>query len=316
MLLVWLDEPMLVPVHTSGARCGVNMTKEDEIPSRMPIMRSACVYPGASQFVQRLAAMLVLLMGSCLEAAAGESNPEIAAKAGSLCRGVESRFSGIQNLSYTVEKTTRSERQTVTERWTMRYQQPDLLRIDYELPVARQVIMSRHDMWEYIPAVRKAMHTPLDKLTDEQRSVFVASVLGRVSVDGLRLGDYQAMLPRVVSMRPGNVDTNVFAIEGRDPKFILEIDAARCVLLRTEIYDDKGVLKVRTAATDFAEIVPGFWFPKKILATYATGNGYAESSIELTRVRLNEDLPTGVFDFAPHEGVTVIENTRPPGEKK
>ena len=262
-----------------------------------------------------LPTMLALLACFCFKTAAADTNTEITSKAENLFRSVESRFDGIRNLSYTVEKTTRSDRRTVTEQWTMRYQQPDLLRIDYELPVPRQLIVNRHDMWEYIPAARKAMHTPLDKLTGEQRSAFMASVLGRVAVDGLRLGDYQGMLQRVVSVRPDGVDTNDCVVEGRDPKFIVEIDTARNVPLRTETYDNKGTLKVRTVASELAEIAAGFWFPKKLLATYGTANGYVESSIELTHVRLNEDFPADIFDFAPREGIAVVENTPPLNER-
>jgi outer membrane lipoprotein-sorting protein len=258
-------------------------------------------------FSARFLAFILACVAMITTPALGQDKPDYD-HAEKLLRETESRFDSVQSLQYTVAKTTHMNRRTVIERWTQRYQQPNLLRVDYLLPVERLLVMSNNDIWEYIPEARKAVYTRLDKLTDEKRAAFIASVLGRVSIDGLRPGNYREMLQRVVRVQPVRTNGDIYVIEGRDPKFIVEIDASRQALLRTEVYDTKGNLKIRTAASELSEIVPGFWFPEKIRATYWNDDAYIVSDFVLTDVRVNEQIPPDTFKFEPRPGILVRKN--------
>jgi outer membrane lipoprotein-sorting protein len=225
-----------------------------------------------------------------------------------LFRETEARFDSAQSLQYTVSKTTRMDRRTVEERWTLFYEQPDLLRVDYHQPIERLLVMNAEDMWEYIPAARKAVRTRLSKLSDEKRTTLLASVLGRVSVDGLRLGDYRDMIQRAVSVRTTGTNSETYIVEGQDPRFVVEIDASRHALLRTEIYDTKGKLKIRTVSSAFSEIISGFWFPSRIQATYWSAGGYVVSDFSLIEAQVNGIIAPPTFQFTPREGIAVVEN--------
>lgn len=229
------------------------------------------------------------------------------ARAEQLFSLVEKRFDVLQTLQYTVERSTQSPRRTMQERWLFRYRQPGDIRVDYQQPQDRVVIVTSSNLVEYLPAVRKAMRTNLTLMKPPERLQRVGGVLARVSVDGLRVGDTRAMLGRVRQVRPDEQQAGAWWIEGEGPRFRVLVDAKRQVVLNTELWDARGDIKLQTTAKDFTEVVPGQWFPQHITAIYGTAEGTVTSTVRLSDMHVNVIMEPTLFGFVPDKKVDVLE---------
>jgi outer membrane lipoprotein-sorting protein len=228
--------------------------------------------------------------------------------ASALFQSLEAHFSSAADLRYVVEKTSRMERETTKERWAFSYHAPDQVRIDYQEPSERILVANETTLWEYIPAARKAMRTRLDKLPPAKRQAVITSALGRVNVDGIRLGDYHGMLSRVTRIRTDPNQPSVVLVEGENPRFVVGIDTGRNVLVSTELYKPDGALTLRTAASNFKEVFPSFWLPRLIRATYGTEKGFVSTDTALGDFHADAESVKDLFHFIPPKGVTVVEN--------
>lgn len=241
------------------------------------------------------------------ETLAGSAPTSVVARAEAIFGCVEQKFEAARALQYTVERTTQSARQTVRERWLFRFRQPGDIRIDYQVPDERLILVSSAAMIEYLPAVRKAMRTRLAKLNALERQKVLAAVLGRVSVEGLRLGDYHAMAGRAIRITPDAISSNVVEVEGAGPRFKVQIDLGRKVLLGSEVWNAQDEIVLRTAASDWVEGIPGFWLPRQLVVDYGTKEGVVRSRITLSDVLVNQALPAELFEFVPGNDVTMLE---------
>jgi outer membrane lipoprotein-sorting protein len=229
------------------------------------------------------------------------------AKAQQLFEAVEGRFDALQTLQYTVERTTSSARHSTLERWIFRYRKPGDLRIDYQLPEARVIIVTGAALIEYLPSARKALRTDLSKLKPEEKAQRIGAVLARVSVEGLRVGDTRAMLSRVQAVTADAQQAGALWVEGAGPRFRVLVDPARRSVLSTELWDARDDVRLRTLAADFVEAAPGQWFPQRIDVVYGTEAGTVTSVMRLSDIHVNVALAGDVFDFAPVKGVTLQE---------
>ena len=254
----------------------------------------------------RLLLPILGLMCNCV-AWAEPAPTGVVARAGQLFGVVEQRFEALETLQFTVERTTQSARQQMQERWQFRYRKPGDMRIDYQSPQDRLILVTPGYLVEYLPAVRKAMRTDLARLPAAERTARVGGVLARVAVEGLRVGDVRAMLARVQRVTPDDRQAGAQWVEGEGPRFRVLVDPARRVVLATELWDARGDIKLRTTAEDFTEAVPGQWFPQRITAVYGTVEGAVTSTVRLSAIRVNAAVDPALFEFAPDKKVTVLE---------
>ena len=247
------------------------------------------------------AALLVV----CPAVPVSASGSEQAAR--TLFQRVEDRFLNADTLSYTVKRVTASTKMKTEERWVFRYQKPDRLRIDYQSPHERIIVMDGATLWEYIPQLKKAAKTDLAALHPGQKEQKISEVMAHVSIDGLRLGNFDGMAKNARSVKNALWSgTQVQVVEGADPRYAVYIDKERTVLLRTEIYDRKGNLVIRTEASRLTEAAPGFWIPQEIHATISTKDGFIQSAITLQDFRVNASFADDLFRFVVPKGVEVI----------
>lgn len=253
-------------------------------------------------------ASALLCSGQCANAADEVS-------AGMLFRGVEQRFLNVETLSYTVKKiTTLKNKQKHEEEWVFHYKKPGSVRIDYQVPHERLIILDEKNLVEYIPVMKKAIRTDLTVPSKEKSDRIVADVLSHVSVDGLRVGNYKELEKKAVTVRKvayTGVDAylvDAYLIEGTDPRYLMYIDKTKNALLRTEIFDKKGSLVIRTEASRFVEAVKDFWMPREIHITYNTPEGFVQSKILLQDIKVDETIPGELFIFSPPKGTAVIQN--------
>jgi outer membrane lipoprotein-sorting protein len=247
-----------------------------------------------------------LLLCSC--AAWAEPAPTgVVARAAHLFGAVEQRFEAIQTLQYTVERTTQSTRQQMQERWLFSYRKPGDIRIDYQSPQDRLILVTPANMVEYLPAVRKALRTDLARLPAAERSARAGGVLARVAVEGLRVGDVRALLARVQRVTPDARQAGAQWVEGAGPRFRILVDPARQAVLATELWDAHGDIKLRTTAEDFVEAAPGQWLPQRLSAVFGTADGTVTSTVRLSGIRVNAALDPALFQFVPDRKVILVE---------
>lgn len=219
---------------------------------------------------------------------------------------VEERFTAITSLSYTVKRSASSNQQVAKDRWLFRFKSPDKIRIDYLEPYSRLIVTDSTTLMEYLPTARKAIKTNLAAIAPEDREKFLIGVFKRVSVDGLRLGNYQEMLQRAVKVSDVNLgERRAWLVEGRNPSYLLFIDQEKSVLLKTEIYDADGQLILRTESTELFELAPGFWFPREIRSSTRASAGFYKTTVKLSDIKVNEVTADQTFQFYPPAGVDI-----------
>ncbi len=229
--------------------------------------------------------------------------------AGALFRGVEQRFLNVDSLSYTVKKVSTLQKKQNQEQWVFHYKKPNLVRIDYQAPHERLIVYDEKSLFEYIPALKKAMRTDLTVKSKSKAAQLVSGVMTHVSVDGLRVGNYDEMEKKAVSVKKvTQAGGEAFLVEGADPRYAMYIDGTRQVILRSEIYDAKGTLVIRTEASRFLEAAKGFWMPREIHITYNTPDGFVQSTVLLQDIRVNDTLSDELFSFNAPKGTEVIQN--------
>lgn len=227
-------------------------------------------------------------------------------RARSILEALESKFDQVRSLEYSVHRVTMSRRQSNEERWRILLGQEGFIRLDYEKPVARLVTVNREEAWEYIPAARRAMRTSLSEKSDAERLAFARQFLERVAIEGIRLGASDHFLSNFLAVHFDEESLNRAIIEGDSPRYLLEIDVDRNVLIRCEFYNDQGRLTMRAEATQFHEVIDGFWHPSTIIISQQTDDGYVNSRVNISRIRINESLGDDRFQFTPPRGVEVI----------
>jgi outer membrane lipoprotein-sorting protein len=254
----------------------------------------------------RLAAAVLLLSVLFCPGRYASAADEVSA--GSLFLGVEQRFLNVDTLSYTVKKVSTLKSKQNEEEWLFRYKKPRQVRIDYQVPHERLIVLDEQALVEYIPLLKKAVRTDLASKSKNKADQTIADVMSHVSVDGLRVGNYEELEKKAVSVRKVTwAGADAYLIEGTDPRYVMYIDKAKNVLLRSEIYDKKGVLVIRTEASRFTETAKDFWMPREIHITYNTPEGFVQSKILLQDIKVDEMIPEDVFHFSVPKG-TVIKN--------
>jgi outer membrane lipoprotein-sorting protein len=232
--------------------------------------------------------------------------PPSSAAALSLLQDIEQRFTTLQSLRYQVVRTSKKGHQSQTERWVFTFSAPDRLRIDYQAPQERLILINADEMWEYIPSVRQAMKTDFKPLAPAEKARRLASVMARVSIDGLHPGAMEAFTGAVqkITLIPGS--NAIWRIDGLHPRFTLTLDPQRKVLLSAEINDTQDHLTLRTEASDWQEVLPSYWFPRRIKAAYPIGADFVTSEMQLDGIELNRSQPDSLFTFSPPAGVKLL----------
>lgn len=229
-----------------------------------------------------------------------------APSAAELFKKVEDRFAGLQSISYSVKRFSTSKQQAAGDRWLFRFKSPDKVRIDYLEPYNRLIVTDGASLLEYLPSAGKALKTDLASLSPQKRAMVLSGAFGRVSVDGLRLGNYQEMLRRAVKVTPARVgDNKAWLVEGANPRYRVYIDQEKAVPLKTEIYDADGELVLRTEASSLYQAAPGFWLPREIASTTRAPDGFYKTALSLSEVRVDEAIADRVFRFELPAGVEI-----------
>ena len=236
-----------------------------------------------------------------------EANTGVVAQVGAktLFGTLTSHFSRIHTLSYTAERTTKGRRQSTRERWTLSYEAPSLIRVDYQYPSERLLIITTNALTEYIPALRRAIQTNLGNMSESERTAIIRQTLARISLDGINPSNFQDMATRATSVSALSKTSEIYRITGANPKFVIDLDQQQRVLLTTDIYTAGGDLMLHTEASMFIEAGPGFWYPQLLKAGYLTEQGFVTTSATLSTIKINNPLPEDTFQFTPPAHTTV-----------
>ena len=238
-----------------------------------------------------------------LAATAAEKTAPTPELAVALAQEIEARFAALPALRYQIECTTHNGQQSQIERWAFAYQAPDRIRIDYYEPLARTVLIGPDETWEYVPRARKALRTDLSKLSASEKAQRIAAVSARVAVDGLHPGTLPAELPQA-SVSP--LDPGWWRLEWAAPRICFDLDPARKVVVRSEVFTSENRLAVRTEAADFREAAAGFWLPGQIRCTYERDSSFVQRQIQLDQIDVGLPLSAETFRFSPPDGVEIL----------
>lgn len=232
-----------------------------------------------------------------------------APSAAELFQRVEERFVRLKSISYSVKRFSTSKQQSAGDRWLFRFKSPDKVRVDYLEPYSRLIVTDGASLLEYLPSARKALVTELASVSPQKRAMVLNGAFGRVSVDGLRLGNYQEMLRRAVKVTQARVGENkAWLVEGANPRYLVFIDQEKAVPLKTEIYDAGGELVLRTEASSLYQAAPGFWLPREIASTTRAPDGFYKTALSLSEVRVDEAIEDQVFRFDLPAGVEIANS--------
>jgi len=227
------------------------------------------------------------------------------AEAQTLLEDLSRHFSNIHTLSYTAERTTQGRRQASKERWTFAYTTPGFVRVDYQYPTERHLILTTNALYEYIPALRRALRTDLAQISDTARQTTIKQTLARISLDGINPANFQEMVSRTTSVTFPSPISNFCRITGNNPKFLLELDRQQKVLLTTDIYTQKNDLLLHSEASKFVEASPGFWYPQQLDTRYLTDQGFVTTTTMIRDITINTPLTSTLFQFSPPTHVTL-----------
>ncbi len=222
-----------------------------------------------------------------------------------LLRPIEQHYLSRRTLAYTAERVTKKGATELKELWRFQFENPDRFRIDYRRPTERLLVCDGHILWEYVPAARKAVKTDLNRMPPAKREQLLASLLQRVALDGVRVGPVEDLARRAQSVTLLNPTGRVARLEGEAPRYVLEIDCDRNLLLRSEHYDENGVLRLRTQATAFTKAAPGQWHPTALVVEHKADDDFIVSRVSLRDVALDSPFPPDTFNFTPPRHVRV-----------
>ena len=274
-----------------------------------PVYRAAAAGPAAgltAPMGARVArgALAVFVAGALLVRA--QTNPPSVAQAIELLQDIETRFAGLQSLQYQAERVATVNRQSQAERWQFAYRNPDCLRIDYQAPHARLVVINPDVLWEYVPAAGKALKTDLRSIAPAERQKRLMQVMARVAVEGLHPGAVEPFRVRASKAFPDPADPASWILDGLEPRFRLTLDPARKLMLNSELYDAKGQLTLRTEASEVAQVSPGNWFPGLIRVSHLRDAESVSTETRLTLIKINQPIEDRQFEFTPPARVKVM----------
>lgn len=219
---------------------------------------------------------------------------------------IEGRFASLTSLTYQVECLSQNDQQSVTERWRFSYRMPNEVRIDYEAPDPRLIIVNPREMWEYLPQAGAARRTAFAKLSPKKQNELLLQVLSRVEVDGLHPGRLTVKARDFKSVTRPAANSDLWRIDGGKPRICFEVDPVQKTLRKTEIYDKKGNLVLRTEASDFEEVKPGTFLARHIRCTYGDKGTFVSRRFTLSDIQADGTMDSALFTFNPPERVQVL----------
>lgn len=219
---------------------------------------------------------------------------------------IESRFVSMNSLSYQVDCVSQGEQQTMTERWRFIYQAPGYIRLDYQVPDARLIIVNPSEMWEYLPQAGAARRTNLARLSPKAQMDTLRQVLARVEVDGLRPGRLTVRAKDFKGVTRPSANPALWRIDGGKPRICFEVDPVQQTVRKTEVYDKKGNLLLRTEASDFVEAEEGWFLPRQIRCTYGAKDVFVSRRFTLSDIKVNAPLDASLFTFDPPARIQVM----------
>jgi len=233
---------------------------------------------------------LLMLFGREPAAAATDSVSE------QIVEQLVNKFSSLSTLTYSVKRVSEVKGRPFEEKWSFRYRKPNSLRIQFESPLERLIILGPDACFEYIPSQGLASRITLSQLSVEKSSQALAGIMSQIAVPGLAVEQHRSFQrqPAEVSRvtREGN---NVIRMEYASPKYILDIDPVRIALMHSELFDQSGALIMRTDAKRFIEVAAGFWMPREIHIVYGNPEGFSTSTIYLSDFMVNKKLSDDLF---------------------
>ena len=218
---------------------------------------------------------------------------------------VNRKYDEASSLQYQVERKTVAKGITVVEKWDFACATPGILKIDYRAPEKRVFMADGQTFTEYLPAARMAQRTSMSGKDAPAAREQIASVLQRLSVDGLRIGDYGELLNHLATVEVSSNKPAILIAEGENPRYRIRIDTQRKLLLSFEKWNRNGDLEQSIQAGGFVEPKPGFWMPAKVKTVFLDRNELAERETTISGVKVDSPFSAKTLDFTLPDDVEI-----------
>jgi len=221
--------------------------------------------------------------------------PEVA----SIVEAVSEHFGQLKTFSARVVRTSRSPEGSARQEWKVLLEFPEKIRVDWLGQQPMTFVCSGTEAWYYMPKEKKAVHV---KEVDNE------------SMPKMDLG---------LNVLPNYVQTHRFQLSSDAPEgqwylkgvsdaeadvvreVRLWIDKESKCLLKSELYDRQGRLKVRTQYSKIRDSGTGLKLPGKCSILSYTDGGELEVEMTFLEMSANVLIREEDFQFVPLKGVVV-----------
>ncbi len=180
------------------------------------------------------------------------------------------------------------------KRMTLSYMAPNRLRLEGEIGITKAVyIINGEERYFAIPKLGLKQKSRVGTTPGTRQSLLDAGLLTPDALTYL-----QASYLRTESCDGKNMPVFELTYKGAndgDSKYLVWFDPQTHITARREWVGDSGHTKAIFLYTDPVEAAPGIWLPTKV--EVEDGGGQVAAITTASRIKVNTDLSTSLFDF-------------------
>lgn len=214
---------------------------------------------------------------------------------------VNGHFAQLETFSARVVRNTKSSRGSARQEWKVLLRPPDQIRVEWLGSQPMTFVSSGTEAWYYTPAEKKAVHVrQVDSQTMPRMDLGLNVLPEYIQTHRFTLAKEAPKGQWLLIGRPS-------APADRIAEIRLWIDQATKCLLRSELYDREGQLRVKTTYSRFRELEQGLQLPGKCTILSYDQGSTLESEMTFLELRVNVRIQDADFRFDPPQGVEVVE---------
>ncbi len=214
---------------------------------------------------------------------------------------VNEHFAKLSTFSARVVRNTQSPQGTARQEWKVLLRLPDQIRVEWLGPQPMTFITSGTEAWYYTPAEKKAVHVPkVDPESLPKMDLGLNVLPEYIQTHLFKISEDSPEGQWLLVGRPTSTSERVAEVR-------LWIDQSSKCLLRSELYDREGQIRVKTLYTRFRDCEQGLQLPGKCTILSYDRGACLESEMTFLELRANVPVQDENFRFLPPDGVEVQE---------
>lgn len=224
---------------------------------------------------------------------------EIDPQVNKILEHVNRQFEKLETYCSRVIRKTQTARGTVRQEWNIQLKLPEKIRLEWLGPEPMTFVCSGTEAWYHEPEENQVVHV---------------SDMESGNMPDLDLG--LNVLPQYIethqfTLSPDSPDGQWFLIGTSDTDRVARIhlwlDSQSASLIKSQLFDRDGRMKVRTDYSDFKEFGDGIELPGRCEMISFSSEGKMQLEMNFLDLKVNEELGEEIFFFQVPEGAKVIE---------